>query len=129
MLKDSDAGINIAVKDLAKARQFYEGTLGLEPAGPPEEHLVTYRTGITLIFVYQSEFAGSNRATALTWMVDDVDRAVRELKNRGVTFEHYEMPGITRQGDVHVGGGRRVAWFRDPDGNILSMAAREVSHG
>lgn len=126
MLKEADAGTNIAVKDLAKARAFYEDTLGLDLSGAPEEHLAVYRTGGTRIFVYRSSFAGTNQATALTWMVDDVDREVEELRARGVTFEHYDMPGTTREGDVHVGGGRRVAWFKDLDGNILSIAAREA---
>jgi hypothetical protein len=57
-------------------------------------------------------------------MIDDVDGAVRELKGKGVTFEHYEMPGMTRQGDVHSGGGMKVAWFKDSDGNILNIASR-----
>jgi len=127
MLRDANAATNIAVTDLSRAREFYEEALGLSPEDPGA-HLVTYRTGDSLLFVYRSEFAGTNRATTLTWMVDDVDAEARDLKRRGVTFEHYDLPGTTREGAVHVGGGRRVAWFRDPDGNILSIAAREADN-
>ena len=72
--------------------------------------------------VYRSEFAGTNRATAAMWVVgDEVDEIVRTLKGRGVAFERYDMPDTTLEGDVHVSGGRRVAWFKDPEGNILSV--------
>jgi hypothetical protein len=69
-------------------------------------------------------FAGTNHATALTWTVDDVDDVVRTLKSKGVTFEHYDLPDTRRQGDVHVSGDLKVAWFKDPDGNILSVVNR-----
>jgi hypothetical protein len=74
--------------------------------------------------VYRSENAGTNRATAVTWEVGkQVDKLVRELKAKGVAFEHYDMPGLKVEGDVHVGEGMRIAWFKDPDGNILSIAS------
>jgi hypothetical protein len=60
----------------------------------------------------------------VTWSVDDVDAEVKELKKKGVAFEHYEMPGSTLEGDVHVFGDMRVAWFKDPDGNILNLINR-----
>jgi hypothetical protein len=50
-----------------------------------------------------------------------LDAIVRALAAKGVAFEHYDFPGTTRQGDVHVSGKTRVAWFKDPDGNILSI--------
>ena len=72
--------------------------------------------------VYQSQFAGSNKATAATWVVGDALKdIVRALKAKGVAFEHYDLPRTTREGDVHVSGKTRVAWFKDPDGNILSI--------
>jgi catechol 2,3-dioxygenase-like lactoylglutathione lyase family enzyme len=122
MLADHDAVAMIAVKDLAVARRFYEGVLGLEAVDAQGEELVVFRSGGTVLNVYRSQYAGTNRATAVTWAVgDDVDRLVEALKAEGVTFEHYDMPGMTREGDVHVGGPMRVAWFKDPDGNILSI--------
>jgi hypothetical protein len=73
------------------------------------------------VLVYRSQFAGTNKATSATWMVDDVDSLAPELKAKGAKFERYDFPGMTVEGDVHVGGGARVAWFKDPDGNILSL--------
>ena len=72
--------------------------------------------------MYRSEYAGTNQATALTWVVgDDVEGVVSKLKTKGVAFEHYDMPGMKREGDIHIGGDMKVAWFKDPDGNILNV--------
>ena len=79
------------------------------------------KSGDTLINVYKSEFAGTNKATALTFEVDDAEKEVRDLKEKGIFFEHYEMPGLTQQGDLHVAESFKTAWFKDPDGNILSL--------
>ena len=59
----------------------------------------------------------------MTWAVDDVESEVNALKAKGVKFEHYDMPGLKRQGDVHIGGDMKVAWFKDPDGNILNIVS------
>ena len=112
------------VKNLAASRSFYEQTLGLSPVHEEGGELVVYQSGNSLLNVYRSDFAGTNKATAVTWTVDDVDEVVKKLKSRGVTFEHYDMPGLTRAGDVHVGNDMRVAWFKDPDGNILNLVDR-----
>ena len=120
----ANVATNLAVSDIARARSFYGGVLGLEEVGREGEHLVTYRSGSSLLFVYKSEFAGSNQATAATWLVGDgVDQIATALKAKGVVFEHYAMPDLRLEGDVHVGHGMRVAWFKDPDGNILSLAS------
>lgn len=122
MLADSNAVANIAVRDLATARRFYEGTLGLAPVGDEGDEVVAYGSGDSKFFVYRSDFAGTNQATAMTWVVgDELDDVVRTLRDKGVAFEHYEMPDMTLEGDVHVGGEMRVAWFKDPDGNILNV--------
>jgi catechol 2,3-dioxygenase-like lactoylglutathione lyase family enzyme len=114
------------VKDLERAKRFYEEVLGLEPEGGFEGELISYRSGGTSLNVYRSEFAGTNKATAVTWEVDDVPATAAALKAKGVAFEHYEMPGMRLEGDVHTpeGGGMQVAWFKDPDGNILNLASR-----
>jgi catechol 2,3-dioxygenase-like lactoylglutathione lyase family enzyme len=122
MLSDKDAAANIAVKNLETARKFYKDTLGLTEVGVEGQEVIVFRSGNISINVYRSQYAGTNKATALTWTVgDDVDGTVRALKAKGVTFEHYDMPGMTREGDVHVGGNMKVAWFKDPDGNILNI--------
>ena len=122
MLKDKDATPTIAVKDIERARKFYQDVVGLTPLPADEEGVVPFKSGSSSILVYNSEFAGTNRATAATWMVDDeLDDTVKTLKSKGVTFEHYDMPGVTRHGDVHLTGKSKAAWFKDPDGNIIAL--------
>ena len=124
MLKDIDASANLAVRDLEASRRFYEGTLGLKQVGAEGDELVTYQSGTTMINVYRSEFAGTNKATAVTWTVGDrVEEIAQRLAAKGVKFEHYDMPGLVRKGDVHEGHGMKVAWFKDPDGNILNLVS------
>ena len=120
MLESKDAVANIAVKNLDAARRFYE-KLGFKAVDEQDGELIVFGSGKSVFNVYRSEFAGSNKATAVTWQVDDVNKAVSELKARGVAFEHYDMPGLKREGDVHIGGDMKVAWFKDPDGNILNV--------
>ena len=124
LLRETDAVATLAVKDLGKAARFYEETLGLSRASSEGDEAIAFERGDTTINVYRSSFAGTNKATALTWAVDDVDEVVRMLKNKGIKFEHYDLPETKREGDVHVSGDIRVAWFKDPDGNILSVANR-----
>lgn len=122
MLNDKEILATIAVKDLPKARKFYEGTLGLEPLDVEGSEVVTYRVGTSRLLVYHSEFAGTNKATAATWFLgDELDDVVRSLKNKGVAFEHYQFPQVKLEGDVHVMGSIRSAWFKDPEGNILGL--------
>ena len=120
MLSDNDAVATVAVKDLERAKKFYGDTLGLTKVMENEE-VAAFKTGNSKLFVYRSQFAGTNKATAVTFVAKDVDDLVRTLKSRGVTFEHYDLPRMTRQGDVHVAGSMRAAWFKDPDGNIFSL--------
>ncbi|MDP9423802.1 MAG: VOC family protein [Pseudomonadota bacterium] len=122
MLGKADATPMIAVKDLDRARKFYEETLGLEAKEEMEGEVLIVRSGRTPITVYKSEFAGTNKATSLTFDVDDIDSEVRELKEKGIFFEHYDLEGLTPRGDIYEGeGGFKTAWFKDPDGNILSL--------
>jgi catechol 2,3-dioxygenase-like lactoylglutathione lyase family enzyme len=124
MLRDTDAIATLAVKDLGAAAKFYEETLGLNRAAGEDGEALVFESGDSRINVYHSRFAGTNQATALTWAVDDVDDVVRTLKAKGVRFEHYDLPDTRREGDVHVSGDVKVAWFKDPDGNILSVVNR-----
>lgn len=124
MLGDKDAVATIAVKDLEAARKFYEGTLGLKPAEEQEPGSLTLKSGSSSIFLYESQYAGTNKATALTWGNVDVDAIVRDLKAKGVKFEHYDLPDTKREGDVHVAGDLRLAWLKDPDGNVLALAGK-----
>ena len=121
MLGNKDAIPTVAVKSVVAARKFYEGTLGLEPIPTPEAGVLSYKSGKASLLVYESQYAGTNKATAVSWAVDDLEGVVRDLKARGVRFEHYDLPDTTRKGDVHGSGKTRAAWFKDPDGNILAL--------
>jgi catechol 2,3-dioxygenase-like lactoylglutathione lyase family enzyme len=124
MLGDKNTIATVAVRDLQAARRFYEETLGLRLLETEGEEALTFATGATRLLVYRSEFAGTNPATAVTWAVGaDVDAIARDLAAKGVRFERYEMPDVTMEGDVHVFGDMRVAWFRDPDGAIFSLVS------
>src|SRR5688572_27310258 len=125
MLENVKVQPMLPVKDLDPARKFYEKTLGLKKVSEMEGEAVVFQSGGTNLVVYRSEFAGTNKGTAALWEVKDVDKTVNELKSKGVKFEHYDLPGMTRKGDVHVGGPMKVAWFKDPGGNILSVQNRE----
>lgn len=122
MLNDINAIPTIGVKNLQIAREFYEKKLGLTPTGETNEFVQLYKSGKSTIEVYKSDFAGTNRATAMTWTVgDEIDDDVKALREKGVEFEHYEMPDMKLEGDVHVMKDMKIAWFKDPDGNILCL--------
>jgi catechol 2,3-dioxygenase-like lactoylglutathione lyase family enzyme len=119
MLGQFDASPTLPVKDLARARRFYEQMLGLAPEGDSEMGVQAYRAGGVALTVYESEFAGTNQGTAVTWPVGDrFDAVVAALRGKGVAFETYDMPGITVEDGVHRAGDMKLAWFKDPDGNI-----------
>lgn len=122
MLGSFNVSSTLAVKDLEQAKEFYGDLLGLQVAreGP---YAVTFRSGDSLVEVYFSEYAGTNKATAATWEVEDVQGTADALKDKGMTFEHYDMEGMVRNGDVHMMDNELAAWFKDPDGNILCLHA------
>ena len=121
MLGKADFTPMIAVKDLDRAKQFYTDTLGLKPTGEENSEVFMLKSGDTTLSLYRSEFAGSNKATALTFDVNDIESEVSELKGKGITFEHYDLEGLKQEGDIYTAEGMKTAWFKDPDGNILSM--------
>ena len=124
MLAQKKVMATIAVRALPAAARFYEGTLGLERVGTEGSEAIVYKSGGTSLLVYRSQYAGTNRATVATWTLGgDLDRVVKALGDRGVTFEHYDLPQTTRTGDVHVSGRIRMAWLKDPDGNILALVS------
>ena len=121
MLGTKEVIATVPVKTLETARPFYEGKLGLTIADE-RPGVLSFRVGNTFLLVYESRFAGTNQATAATWNAGgDIEKVVAELKAKGVTFEHYDMPGLTARGDLHVNEDMKVAWFKDPDGNIHAL--------
>ena len=123
MLSQLNAIATVGVKDLSKAKDFYQNKLGLEPVpGEMEYEVQMYRCGNTLIELYHSEFAGSNKTTAISFKVgEELRKEVDNLKSKGVQFEHYDFPHLKMDGDIHVMGETKAAWFKDPDGNILTL--------
>jgi catechol 2,3-dioxygenase-like lactoylglutathione lyase family enzyme len=123
MLADKPVAATLAVKDMERARKFYEDVLGLR-AVQDMAGAVVYLSGGAGVLVYESEYAGTNQATAASWGVgDEFDAIVEDLRQKGVTFEHYDnLPNTVREGDVHILDGQmKGVWFKDPDGNILSV--------
>jgi catechol 2,3-dioxygenase-like lactoylglutathione lyase family enzyme len=112
----------IPVSDLDRARDFYGGTLGFKVLmDDPQLGLYFGGGGGSRFFVYQSVGAGQSRATLAGFVVDDLDAAMEELRGNGVTFEEYDMPGLKTENGVAELAGMRSAWFKDPDGNIISV--------
>ena len=123
MLGDRDVAATLPVADLERAKGFYEGTLGLKPEQDMSPEAVLYVSGSSRVLVYRSEYAGTNQATAATWVAGEgFDDEIAALREKGVTFERYDLPGTTLDGDVHVMGDMRAVWFKDPDGNILNLS-------
>lgn len=124
MLANHTPSPTLAVSDLDRAKAFYEGVLGLVPQGDPPEG-VMYGAGDATVFVYPSSFAGTNKATALSWMVpsDAFEEEVAALRDKGVAFVTFDAPGMTwDDGVASMGDGAgRGVWFEDPDGNIINI--------
>jgi catechol 2,3-dioxygenase-like lactoylglutathione lyase family enzyme len=129
MLKDAPAVPGFSVDDLAAAKAFYAGTLGLEVADAP---LGVEGSGVpgglelrlgsgTRVLLYPKPDHAPATYTVLNFQVPDIERAVDELTARGVRFEHYERPRTDARGIHRTPEVRPVAWFRDPAGNILSI--------
>ena len=126
MLGDYDAMATLGVSDLQRAREFYEGVLGLaQPDEQPPDGVV-FRCGSTQVFLYPSSYAGTNKATALSLQVpmEVFDDEVKALRDRGVTFQTYDMEGVDwDDGVAKYGDLYRAVWFEDPDRNIINVAA------
>lgn len=125
MLGDSTVTAVLAVKDMEAAKEFYESKLGLKQKSE-DEGGVLYESGSGKLYIYESrENAGTNKATAASWDVDDIEKMIDELKSKGIKFEHYDdLPGSNRDGDIHTWGDYKAAWFKDPSGNILSLGSK-----
>jgi extradiol dioxygenase family protein len=123
LLKDRPSSAIVAVADLDRARDFYAETLGLDSTAEAEEGVLTFRTGDTQLVVYESEFAGTNKANAVVWNAgEDFDAIAEQLREQGVAFEVYPDLGMDIVDGVHRSRGFKGVWFKDPDGNILHVA-------
>ena len=122
MLNDCKVTANVPASDLERARRFYADVLGLTPAGENPGGLVYTTGGGTDFFLYETEYAGQAGHTIAQWHVDNVADEVRDLKAKGLQFEHYDMPGVAWDGDVaRMEGMGSAAWFKDSEGNIMCL--------
>jgi predicted enzyme related to lactoylglutathione lyase len=121
MLQNAPLYAYIPAKDVARARRFYEGTLGLKPTREIAGGVVYEFAGKTACFLYSTPNAGTSQASQAFWQVDDIEREVAELKGRGVVFENYDIPGEKSPSGVVTAGGAKAAWFKDSEGNILAI--------
>jgi catechol 2,3-dioxygenase-like lactoylglutathione lyase family enzyme len=121
MLQKSPMFAYLPVKDLSRARQFYEQKLGFKPKRELNGGVVYEFAGATACFMYPTPNAGTSRASQAFWQVEDVEREVAELKSKGVVFEEYDMPGLKTKDGIAAMGGAKSAWFKDPEGNILAI--------
>lgn len=123
MLNESTATPTIGVKNLLEARKFYEDKLGFVAMGKNgDQDVQLYRSGQGVLEIYKSDFAGTNKSTAVTWSVGSaIEDEVKALRDKGIEFEHYQLPDSHLEGDIHVMPEMKAAWFKDPDGNILCI--------
>jgi catechol 2,3-dioxygenase-like lactoylglutathione lyase family enzyme len=129
MLKDGRVATRLPAQDLERARRFYSEKLGLEPSEERPGGLL-YKTAQGIFALFESTGASSGEFTQMGWEVDDIHATVAEMKDRGVVFEHVDVPGLkTVDGIAEVQGnypskggkGERAAWFRDSEGNMLGV--------
>jgi predicted enzyme related to lactoylglutathione lyase len=123
MLSTAPIRAYIPASSIARARKFYEQTIGLQPK---EEYAggVIYECGGAEVFLYPTPNAGTSKASQAYWQVRDVESEVADLKARGVKFEEYDMPGVTMKNSIATAGGAKTAWFKDTEGNILAVSQR-----
>ena len=123
MLGDKRVATTIPVRDRARARGFYEGTLRLEVARELGDGSIQYNCGGgTSIYTYPTkENAGRSPATLASFEVEDVEATVSEMRAKGITFEEYDLPRLKTEGGIAELAGSKGGWFKDPDGNILAV--------
>ena len=122
MISDGQAVATLAASDMDRARTFYEQTLGFSVVQETPMGLLFRGGKGTGFFVYPSEFAGTNKATAISINVDDLEATVGDLRSKGISFLEFDYPGFEmKDGIAHTPEGPG-AWFTDPDGNIISIA-------
>ncbi len=121
MLSGVEIHPTLPVSDIERAKRWYQDKLGLTPTDENPGG-VRFGDGLSEFGLYPSEFAGTNQATAAGFVVDDIEATVSALRERGVTFEEYDMPGLKTENGIATLGPQRGAWFKDSEGNILAIS-------
>ena len=120
MLENSMGMAVLAASDLSRAVQYWHDVFGIDPV-QNDDTGATFVIGGVPVLVYESQFAGTAKSTAFTILTDDLDRDMAAIREKGVTFNDYDQPGLQTVDGVADLGGERVAWFDDSEGNIISI--------
>jgi catechol 2,3-dioxygenase-like lactoylglutathione lyase family enzyme len=125
MLADAPVSAILVAADIERAKKFYVEKLGLRsveyPGSLGDDAMFNSGDG-TMLYLYEREGGSKAEHTVAGWRVDDIEKAVGELRERGVVFEHYDMPGLkTDERGIAVSGPAKSAWFKDTEGNILAV--------
>ena len=121
MLAQSPVTTMLPVKDLERARDFYLNKLGLEAIGPRPDGKFLLRCNGTILALFPKPEGTKAEHTAVSFSVDDIVAAIRDLKGRGVAFHDYDLPGFKTIEHVAIIGAEKAAWFNDTEGNILCV--------
>ena len=121
MLANASVTTMLPVKDLDRARRFYEGKLGLKPIGLKPDGKFTYDCAGATLALFPKEGGTKADHTAVSFRVSDIAASIAALKQAGVSFEDYDFPGLQTVGHVCVLGWEKAAWFLDTEGNILCL--------
>lgn len=121
MLSDASVTTMLPVMDMNRAREFYEGRLGLTPGGFRPDGKFVYRVGGSTLALFPKPEGTKADHTAISFRVDDIAARIEDLKRKGVVFEDYDFPGLKTVDHVCVLGAEKAAWFKDPEGNYLCI--------
>jgi predicted enzyme related to lactoylglutathione lyase len=124
MLGNAPMAATLVATDIRRAKKFYAETLGLQPANMPvPEDAAAFENGSgAMLYLYEREEGTKADHTAAAWMVEDLEETMTELREEGVVFEQYDMPGLkTDERGIAESDGNRSAWFKDTEGNILAL--------
>jgi len=124
VLTHSEVHVNVPAADLKRARRFYVEKLGLTPMAEDEQSVRFATPSGSWFQVYETSAAGTGKHTIAQWDVEDLTATVAQLTGAGVSFERYDIPGVTWDGDIADEGGQRVAWFTDSEGNVMCLDER-----
>jgi predicted enzyme related to lactoylglutathione lyase len=119
MLKEAHAVLPAA--DLQRAREFYHNALELDPDEVHEGRLTYHPASGSAFDIYETTNAGSAKNTQMCWVTEDLDSEMARLRERGVQFEDYDIPGMKTENGVATIEDTRSAWFRDSEGNFLCI--------